>query len=115
MGATGVIRQEFREPLVDLRHRLGVSDDAAKKLFLEAVKEKMAPMIEWIVLELERTILTPAQLSQKRQKDFGEDYFKTGKGASVSVILPLTFSISMVRLCHLHLQYILLGDSWNRC
>jgi len=85
MGATGVIRKEFREPLVDLRNRLGVSEEAAKKLFLEAVEEKMAPMIEWIVLELERTILTPAQLSQKRQKDFGEDYFKTGKGASVNI------------------------------
>jgi hypothetical protein len=87
MGATGVIRKEFREPLVDLRNRLGVSEEAAKKLFLEAVQEKMAPMVEWVVLELERTILTPAQLSQKRQKDFGEDYFKTGKGASVRFLI----------------------------
>jgi hypothetical protein len=38
-------------------------------------------MVEWVVLELERTMLTAEQLSRKRQKDFGEDYFKSGKGA----------------------------------
>jgi hypothetical protein len=38
-------------------------------------------MVEWIVLELERTMLTAEQLARKRDKDFGEDYFKSGKGA----------------------------------
>lgn len=84
MGSTGIIRPEFRAPLDDLRGRLGVSEEAGKGLFLEAAKERMVPMVEWIVLELERTMLTAEQLARKRQKDFGEDYFKSGKGASVS-------------------------------
>jgi len=81
MGATGIISPELKKSLDELRDRLGVSEDACKDLFLEAVQEKMKPMVEWVVLELERTMLTPSQLAQKRQKDFGEDYFKTGKGA----------------------------------
>jgi len=81
MGSTGIIRPELKAPLDDLRNRLGVSEESCKALFLEAVEEKMKPMVEWIILELERTMLTPKQLADKRQKDFGEDYFKTGKGA----------------------------------
>lgn len=81
MGSTGVITAEYREPLEQLRERLGVPEDASRALYLEAMDERMKPMVEWIVLELERTMLTAEQLAQKRQKDFGEDYFKTGKGA----------------------------------
>ena len=81
MGTTGVIRPEFRDPLDDLRSRLGVSEEDCKKLFLEAVEEKMIPMVEWVGSELERTMLTQKQLSQRRKKDMGEDVFQTGKGA----------------------------------
>lgn len=83
MGSTGVIRPEFRGPLEDLRDRLGVSEENCKEIFLEAVKEKMVPMIEWIVSEFERTQLSQQQLSQRRKKDMGEDLFQTGKGATV--------------------------------
>jgi len=82
MGPTGVIRPEFREPLVDLRARLGVTEDAARQLFLDAVKERMVPMVEDLVLELERTMLNQQQLAQKRQKDFGEDVFKSGRSGA---------------------------------
>jgi len=82
MGSTGIIRPEFRGPLEDLRGRLGVSEESGRDLFIEACQERMVPMVEWVVLELERTMLTAEQLAKKRQKDFGEDYFKTGKGAS---------------------------------
>ncbi len=84
MGSTGVITKDYREPLDKLRDRLGVSEEDSRGLYLEAMEERMVPMIEWIILELERTMLTAEQLAQKRQKDFGEDYFKTGKGADVS-------------------------------
>lgn len=94
MGSTGVITAEYREPLDKLRSRLGVSEDDSRALYLEAMEGRMIPMIEWIILELERTMLTAEQLSQKRQKDFGEDYFKSGKGADVSVfILIVVFLI----------------------
>uniref|UniRef100_A0A7S4MJ83 Uncharacterized protein n=1 Tax=Odontella aurita TaxID=265563 RepID=A0A7S4MJ83_9STRA len=82
MGPTGVIRPEFREPLVDLRNRLGVTEDAARELYLAAVKERMVPMVEDLVLELERTMLDQQQLAQKRKKDFGEDVFKSGRSGS---------------------------------
>lgn len=85
MGTTGVIRPEFRGPLDDLRDRLGVSEENCKELFLEAVQEKMVPMVEWIVSELERTMLTQKQLSERRKKDMGEDLFQSGKGATVSI------------------------------
>jgi len=81
MGSTGVIRPDFRGALDDLKERLGVSEDITMDLFLEAVKEKMVPKVEWIVSEFERTQLTQKQLSERRGKDMGEDLFQTGKGA----------------------------------
>ncbi len=81
MGATGVITKEYREPLETLRKRLGVSEEASRELYLDAMKDRMKPMIEWIVLELERTMLTAEQLANKRQADYGEDFFKSGRGA----------------------------------
>lgn len=81
MGSTGVIRPEFREPLEDLRARLGVSEEDSNKLFLDAVEEKMIPMAEWIGSEMERTMLSQKQLAQRRGKDMGEDLFQTGRGA----------------------------------
>eukprot|EP01083_Nonionella_stella_P214106 771683_1 len=71
MGSTGVITKEYREPLEKLRTRLGVSEEDSRGLYLEAMEERMVPMVEWIILELERTMLTAEQLAQKRQKDFG--------------------------------------------
>jgi hypothetical protein len=82
MGQTGVIRPELRDALDDLRDRLGVSVESTKKLFLDAVKDKMTPMVEWIGSELERTMLSQQQLSKRRGKDMGEDLFQTGKGAT---------------------------------
>ena len=81
MGQTGVIRPEFRSSLDDLRERLGVSEENTKKLFLQAVEDKMRPMVEWLGSELERTMLTQKQLAQRRGKDMGEDVFQSGKGA----------------------------------
>jgi hypothetical protein len=81
MGTTGVIRPEFRESLDQLRDRLGVSEKSCKELFLEAVEQKMVPMVEWVGSEMERTMLTQQQLAKRRGKDLGEDLFQTGKGA----------------------------------
>eukprot|EP00985_Skeletonema_marinoi_P007359 scaffold3221_cov126-Skeletonema_marinoi.AAC.26 len=82
LGTTGVIREEFRAPLEDLKSRLGVSDQAAKDIYLEALSERMKPMIEYISNEMERLVLTNDQLAQKRGDDYGEDYFKSGQKAS---------------------------------
>ncbi|KAL7533976.1 hypothetical protein ACHAXR_009678 [Thalassiosira sp. AJA248-18] len=82
LGTTGIIREEFRQPLEDLRDRLGMSDEAAKNIYMEAISERMQPMVEFISNEMERLVLTNDQLSQKRGQDFGEDYFKDGSKAS---------------------------------
>ena len=97
MGSTGIITKEYRQPLEDLRDRLGVSKEASRALFLEAVEERFKPMVEWVVLELERTMLTAEQLANKRQRDYGEDYFKTGKSAQVSRnLLELKFHLKIM-------------------
>eukprot|EP00578_Thalassiosira_sp_NH16_P017686 CAMPEP_0181123232 /NCGR_PEP_ID=MMETSP1071-20121207/25776_1 /TAXON_ID=35127 /ORGANISM="Thalassiosira sp., Strain NH16" /LENGTH=1197 /DNA_ID=CAMNT_0023208333 /DNA_START=215 /DNA_END=3808 /DNA_ORIENTATION=- len=82
LGTTGVITEEYRKPLEDLRSRLGVSEKAAKDVYLEAIGERMVPMVQFISNEMERLVLTQEQLSQKRGVDFGEDYFKGGGKAS---------------------------------
>ena len=87
LGTTGVIREEFRGPLDELRSRLGMSDAAAEEIYSEAIGERMQPMVEYISNEMERLVLTSDQLAQKRGQDFGEDYFKDGSKASVSVSL----------------------------
>ncbi len=84
LGTTGVIQEEFRGPLEDLRSRLGMSDELAQEIYTEAIGERMKPMVEFISNEMERLVLSADQLSQKRGQDFGEDYFKDGSKASVS-------------------------------
>jgi len=81
MGSTGVIRPDLKDALNDLRDRLGVQEEDTKKLFLEAVEEKMVPMVKWINSEMERTMLTQKQLAERRGKDMGQDMFQSGKAA----------------------------------
>jgi len=64
-----------------LRERLGVSESQTRDIFMDAVEQRMIPMVEWIVSEMERTIFNQQQLSERRQKDLGEDYFQSGKKA----------------------------------
>lgn len=84
MGSTGVIREELKESLQQLRDRLGVREEDTKMLFLDAIEEKFVPMVKWINNEMERTMLNQKQLSQRRGKDMGEDIFQSGKTADVS-------------------------------
>lgn len=83
MGATGIIEPEYRDALTQLRERLGVDEESANKLFLSAVQDKMKPMVQVLANELERSMLTQQQLSQRRGVDMGEDVFKDGSGAKV--------------------------------
>lgn len=107
MGSTGVIRPEFRDALNDLRARLGVREEDTKELFLEAVEEKMVPMVEWINSEMERTMMSQQQLAQRRGKDMGQDMFQSGKSADVSfcycifclVYISAAFFSSCVYVC----------------
>ena len=54
---------------------------------MEAIGERMQPMVEYISNEMERLVLTSDQLAQKRGEDYGEDYFKSGEKPSVSISL----------------------------
>ena len=91
LGTTGVIREEFREPLDELRSRLGVPKDRARTIYLDAIGERMKPMVEFISNEMERSALTQEQLAQKKGKDSGEEFFKGGgKAAAMSAFKLLT-------------------------
>ena len=81
MSITGVIRPEMKESLNKLKERLGIPEEQAKGQFLDALKQRMIPMVEWIVAETERANLSQQELAQRRKKDLGEDYFQTGKKA----------------------------------
>jgi hypothetical protein len=100
MGSTGVIRPEFRDALNGLRDRLGVQEEDTKELFLEAVEEKMIPMVQWINDEMERTMLTQKQLSDRRKKDMGQDMFQSGKAADVSFSWGFNNTRLFVSLTH---------------
>jgi len=76
LGSTGIIRPEYRDALDTLRKRLQINKEDGEKLFLEACGEQLKPMIQLLANELERTMLTQQQLSQKRGKDMGEDVFR---------------------------------------
>ena len=81
MGSTGIIRPEVREALDNLRSRLGVAEESTRQLFLDAIEEKVTPMMKWVGSEMERTLLSQKELAQRRGKDMGEDLFQSGKGA----------------------------------
>lgn len=117
LGTTGVIRPEFRAPLEDLRSRLGVSDDASKKFFVSAIGERMKPMVEYIGQEMERTVMTNAQLAQKRGADYGEDLTKTGKAPDVSIDCAdraCFFSAMCIILTQSIIHVNPTGQAWSR-
>ncbi|CAM9895007.1 unnamed protein product, partial [Sphacelaria rigidula] len=75
MGPTGVIVPEYREKLDDVAARMGLSAKSAKLAFHAAVRLRMAPLIEQIINEFERSVLTKDQLARKTGKDAGTDFF----------------------------------------
>ena len=115
MGSTGVIRSEFRDALNDLRDRLGVREEDTKELFLEAVEEKMVPMVEWINSEMERTMLTQQQLAERRGKDMGQDMFQSGKAADVSRERRLPFSFHFQQQSHRYFFFRVYWVSGLKC
>lgn len=78
LGTTGIVREEFRQPLEDLRERLGMTEEDSRAVYLEALGERMVPMVEYIASEMERMVLTKEQLAQRRGTDIGEDFFSRG-------------------------------------
>mmetsp|Transcript_58067 Transcript_58067/g.67793 ORF Transcript_58067/g.67793 Transcript_58067/m.67793 type:complete len:1143 (+) Transcript_58067:153-3581(+) len=75
MGITGIMLPEYREALVNLRDRLTLTERDAQTLFEEVIASKVKPMTGRIVMEMERTMMTKKQLSDKRKKDMGEDVY----------------------------------------
>lgn len=114
MGSTGIIAPDYQKSIDKLRERLGLSEASAQQLYLAAIEEKMKPMLEWIVSEMERTMLSQQQLSQRRKKDMGEDMFQTGKGADVSIaVVAWILRVMICSLTHAS-QLNDIGCSRNR-
>ena len=85
---------------------------------MEAIGERMKPMVEFISQEMERLVLTNDQLAQKRGADYGEDYFKSGQKADVSLFISIVFCrIKLKTYSHISSQYplqiyLLTGKTW---
>ncbi|CBJ30096.1 IAP100 protein [Ectocarpus siliculosus] len=73
MGATGVVAKEYRSKLDELAVRLGLSLESAKLMFHAAIRQRMGPMMQQIMYEFERSVLSKDQLAQKTGKDMGDD------------------------------------------
>ncbi|CAN0464157.1 unnamed protein product, partial [Laminaria digitata] len=73
MGATGVIMAEYRAKLDELSGRLGLSLEASKLMFHAAIRQRMAPLMQQIMYEFERSVLSKDQMAQKSGKDMGDD------------------------------------------
>jgi len=87
MGHNGVIQPKLLSLLTDLQNRLRISNVGCRKLFLEALEEKLKVMVKLIVGELEHTVLSPHQLAQKTDKKFSVNFSTTGNNSSVSLNL----------------------------
>jgi len=59
---------------------LELPEDQARSLYLEAVADRLKPMVQLLANELERSLLTQQQLAQKTGRDQGQDIFKDGSG-----------------------------------
>jgi len=48
-----------------------MSEEMTREIYMDAIGERMTPMVEFIVQEMERLVLTNDQLPQKRGADYG--------------------------------------------
>ncbi|CAM9178612.1 unnamed protein product [Pylaiella littoralis] len=81
MGATGVVEARFRSKLDELAVRLGLSLESAKLMFHAAIRQRMGPMIQQIMYEFERSVLSKDQLARKTGKDMGDDVMGSEAGS----------------------------------
>lgn len=82
MGATGVVIAEYRAKLDELAERLGLTVRSAKAMFHAAIRQRMGPMMQQIMYEFERSVLSKEELARKTGRDAGEDVLgaKGGNG-----------------------------------
>ena len=80
-------RLGYRLPLAHLAEEtlgIGIGETDARRIWIGAVTAKMTPMIEFLVAEFERSVLSKQQLSQKTGKDQGEDLI-SGEGGQLGI------------------------------
>mmetsp|Transcript_18297 Transcript_18297/g.41814 ORF Transcript_18297/g.41814 Transcript_18297/m.41814 type:complete len:1128 (-) Transcript_18297:68-3451(-) len=73
MGSTGIIPREYAGFLDKLRARLMLNEKDARSLYNHALGTRVKPMLNRLLLEMDRANLTPEQQSQKYGTDMGED------------------------------------------
>ena len=98
MGATGVINPEYKIGLEKLGQRLRLRVEDQKKLYVDAIYERFVPMIENIVGEFERAILSKDQYSAKTGKDQGEDLFVQTGGSALGLEAGANLLIEVTNL-----------------
>jgi len=83
MGAGDIISPEAKEALVQLRERLGLQEEDARKIFHSAVQTRLNQMMEKVNEAWEISTYTKdalAQLWKQRGKDVGDDPSADGTG-----------------------------------
>jgi hypothetical protein len=78
MGATGVINADYKDGLAKLGDRLMLSETDQTALYFGAIRDRVTPMVDKIVSEFERSVLSKDQYGAKTGKDQGEDLFVQG-------------------------------------
>lgn len=81
----GVIIEEYKEGLAQLRERLQITEEDAAEAMRDAAAAAMTPMFEAVQLVFEESIMTKEQLAQKRGVDDGEDLFKGKDGGELGI------------------------------
>ena len=87
MGATGIVIDEYRAKLDELAERLGLTVRSAKAMFHAAVRQRMGPMVQQIMYEFERSVLSKGEMARKTGKDAGDDVLGATGGERGCVLL----------------------------
>lgn len=97
MGSSGIITDEYKQGLEKLAVRLGLSESDAAALWGQTAVEKMKPMVEELVAEFERSVMSKEEQAAKSGKDQGEDLI-SGTGGELGINAGASV---MVEVCNL--------------
>jgi len=89
MGRSGIMNPDGREALVQLRERLGISEEDSQKFFYGVVDERLKDMMEDVRESYEEATYTKDALKEvwkKRGKDVGDDPMADGTGGSMGIL-----------------------------
>jgi hypothetical protein len=98
MGATGVINADYKEGLAKLGERLMLRESDQIALYQQAMRDRLTPIVDRVVAEFERAVLSKDQYGAKTGKDQGEDLFVQGGGTALGLEAGANLLLEVVNL-----------------